>query len=197
MGFWKRGKSRPKAPRQGETGAVQAVKSSAKRSQPAPLEVKLLAMEALEADLTPQDIGELVGVSDTTITTWRKLYQEGGVSALSRRASSIAVRKQCSALEKRILDQRRAHPEHGVRRIRDDLRRQQGLSVSAEKVRTVVNEAGLGQPPPTPHRNPPSVRRFERALLSSILKEYPLRSRKMTPLGPCEGWRRETWRASA
>jgi transposase InsO family protein len=78
------------------------------------------------------------------------------------------VRQQCSALEKRILEQRRAHPEHGVRRIRDDLRRQQGLAVSAEKVRTVVNDAGLGEPPPTPHRNPPSVRRFERALPNAL-----------------------------
>jgi len=168
MGFWKRGKSRRKASHPSEVGAMPVAESVVKRSQPMPLEVKLLAMEALESDLTPQDVGELVGVTDTTITTWRKLYREGGVSALCRRASSIAVRQQCSALEKRILEQRRAHPEHGVRRIRDDLRRQQGLAVSAEKVRTVVNDAGLGQPPPIPHRNPPSVRRFERALPNAL-----------------------------
>jgi len=86
MGFWKRGKSRRKASHPSEVGAMPVAESVVKRSQPMPLEVKLLAMEALESDLTPQDVGELVGVTDTTITTWRKLYREGGVSALCRRA---------------------------------------------------------------------------------------------------------------
>jgi transposase InsO family protein len=139
-----------------------------RRSPPAPLEVKLLVMEALETDLSVKDVAEIVGVTDTTISAWRKQYQEGGVSALCRRASSIAIRRQCSELEGRILAHRREHPEHGVRRIRDDLRRNEGLEVSAEKVRTVVNEAGLGQSPPTPHRRPPRVRRFERALPNAL-----------------------------
>ena len=70
--------------------------------------------------------------------------------------------------EERILAHRREHTKHGVRRIRDELRRNDGLAVSAEKVRTVVNDAGLGNPPPTPHRRPPEVRRFERSLPNAL-----------------------------
>jgi len=72
------------------------------------------------------------------------------------------VRHQCSVLEEKIIIRRQTHPDHGVRRIRDDLRRQEGLAVSAEKIRTTVNEAGLGNAPPQPHRRPAQIRRFEK-----------------------------------
>ncbi len=108
------------------------------------------------------EIGELVGVGATTLDKWRKLYSEGGVSALRRTPSSTGVRERCKALEERIVARRSEQPDHGVRRIRDDLRREEGLSVSAEKVRTTLNEAGLGNPPPTPKPKPPRKRRVER-----------------------------------
>jgi transposase InsO family protein len=127
------------------------------------MEVKILALEALESGLSAKEVGDLVGVGFGTIHKWRKDYNESGVEGLCRKASSIAIRKQCSVLKEKIVARRRENPEHGVRRIRDDLRRQEGLEVSAEKVRTVVNDAGLGNPPPQPRRRPPGVRRFERS----------------------------------
>ena len=144
------------------TGQVQQSKKTIRRAPPVAMEVKLLAMEALEAGMTAQEIGDLLSLSGSTIHNWRAAYAEGGVLGLSRKASAKAIRNQCSVLEERIIAQRQANPDHGVRRIRDDLRRQEGLEVSAEKVRTTVNEAGLGKPPPQPHRRPPQVRRFER-----------------------------------
>jgi len=164
MSFWKRGRKRsgPRPPA-GDAGQVQKRKRSVKRSPPVAMEVKLLALEALESGLSAQEVGELVGVGSGTIHTWRKDHAEGGVEALCRKASSIAVRKQCSALEEKIVALRQAHPERGVRRIRDDLRREEGLEVSAEKVRQVVREAGLANPPPQPQRRPPGIRRFERS----------------------------------
>ncbi len=145
-----------------DTGRAQKAKKTIKRVPPVAMEVKVLAIEALATGLNAEEVGELVGVSSTTIHKWRSQYSEGGVEGLARKASSIGVRHQCSALEERIVAQRKAHPDHGVRRIRDDLRRQEGLEVSAEKVRSVVNDAGLGHAPPQPHRRPPQVRRFER-----------------------------------
>jgi transposase InsO family protein len=127
------------------------------------MEIKILALEALDSGLSADEVGELVGVGSGTIHKWRKEYAEGGVQGLCRKSSSIAIRKQCSVLEEKIVARRRENPEHGVRRIRDDLRRHEGLDVSAEKVRTVVNDAGLGNPPPEPRRRPPGVRRFERS----------------------------------
>jgi transposase InsO family protein len=151
-----------------DTGQARKTKKSVKRSPPVAMEVKVLALEALEAGLSAQEAGELVGVSSATIQKWRNLYAEGGVEALARKASSIGVRHQCSVLEERIVAERKAHPEHGVRRIRDDLRRGEGLAVSAEKVRSTVNAAGLGNAPPQARRRPPRERRFERTLPNAL-----------------------------
>jgi transposase InsO family protein len=169
MAFWKRKKRATSvAPVTADTGKAQPAKKTIRRSPPAPLEIKLLALEALDADLTPTDVAQIIGVSDATIHGWRKQYRDGGVEALYRRPSSSTVRKACAQLEERILAHRREHPEHGVRRIRDELRREEGLSVSAEKVRTTVNAAGLGHPPPGPGRRSPQVRRFERPLPNAL-----------------------------
>jgi transposase InsO family protein len=165
MTLW-RFKKKPQEP--ADTGRVGKAKKSVKRSPPVAMEVKVLALEAFEAGLSAQEVGELAGVSSATIQKWGTQYAEGGVEALARKASSIGVRHQCSVLEERIVAQRNAHPEHGVRRIRDDLRREEGLEVSAEKVRTTVNAAGLGNAPPQARRRPPTERRFERALPNAL-----------------------------
>jgi transposase len=159
MSFWKRSKRSSV----GDAGPVQKTKKSVKHSPPVAMEIKILALEALDSGLSAVEVGELVGVVSGTIDKWRKEYAEGGVQGLCRKSSSIAIRKQCSMLEEKIVARRREHPEHGVRRIRDDLRRHEGLDVSVETVRTVVNDAGLGNPPPQPRRRPPGVRRFERS----------------------------------
>jgi transposase InsO family protein len=169
MSFWKRRKrSSKQSVSAGDAGKVQKAKKSTKRSPPVAMEVKILAIEAVEAGLTGQELGEMIGVSPSTIHKWRKDYTEKGVQALCRKASSIAVRNQCSVLEEKIIAYRKANPDHGVRRIRDDLRRQEGLEVSAEKVRTVVNESGLGNPPPEPRRRSPQPRRFERSCPNAL-----------------------------
>ena len=128
------------------------------------LEVKLLAMEAREAGLTSREVARLVGVKSVTVDKWRGIYLREGEAGLRKKPASSRVRRQCKQLEERILEHRRQHPEQGVRRVRDHLRREEGLSVSAETVRGVVNEAGLGNAPPKPKRRPVQVRRFERAL---------------------------------
>jgi transposase InsO family protein len=132
------------------------------------MEVKLLAIEALESGAEKRDVAAVIGVGSSTLSKWHKQYSDGGVAGMCRRASSIAVRKQCTKLEEKILAHRQEHPEHGVRRIRDELRREDGLAVSAEKIRTVVNDAGLGNPPPKPHRRAPAPRRFERPLPNAM-----------------------------
>ncbi len=165
MSLWR---FRKKAQERADTGRAEKSKKRVKRSPPVAMEVKVLAIEALEAGLSAEEVGELAGVIPATIQKWHRQCTEGGMEALARKASSIGVRNQCSVLEERILARRKAHPEHGVRRIRDDLRREEGLLVSAEKVRTTVKEAGLGNPPPQAHRRPPGERRFERVLPNAL-----------------------------
>jgi transposase InsO family protein len=132
------------------------------------MEVKLLALEALQVGLTRAEVAEIVGVAPFTITTWQKKYDAEGLPGLYRHPSSMKARSRCAALERRITERREAHPERGVRRIRDDLRREDGLAVSAETVRKVVNEAGLGNDPVKRGPRPATPRRFERKLPNAL-----------------------------
>jgi transposase InsO family protein len=131
-------------------------------------EVKLLAVKALEVGLTPAEVSEIVGAGNSSVTTWARAFREGGVESLVRKSTSATTRRICEKLERRIEQERRENPESGVRRIRDELRRQEGLGVSAETVRRVVNDAGLGNPPVEPGRKPAGVRRFERELPNAL-----------------------------
>jgi transposase InsO family protein len=135
-----------------------------KAPQRTPLEVKLAAVAARDEGLTAREVAELTGVSPEAVEQWGQAHAQGGVAALAKKSSTASTRRLCAQLTERIEARRREHPEQGVRRIRDELRRDEGLAVSAEKVRQVVNEAGLGQAPPRPGPRPPAVRRFEREL---------------------------------
>jgi hypothetical protein len=160
MSFFRKRKKRPKPARQTETTA--AVKRP-KKQKVTPVEVKLLAIDALKAGIPPSEVCELIGLGK-----WRKLYQEGGEGALVRQATNPGTRKICSDLEKRIEQMRRDNPEAGVRRIRDELRHGPGIGVSAETVRRVLNDAGLGNPPVEKNRRPPQTRRFEKEIPNSL-----------------------------
>ena len=163
MAFWKKQKKREMTP------AVPA--GGKKRSgygNRFAVEVKLLAVRAREAGMDRGEVAKLVGANPSTIDKWLNLYQEGGPEGLMRQGAHASTRKLCEALESRIEQFRRDHPEAGVRRIRDELRREEGLGVSAETVRRVVNDAGLGRPPPASKARPPQVNRFERQVPNAL-----------------------------
>ena len=168
MGFWKRKKTQKKvvkksdiAAEKDESGADDGKKRRGGEVSYA-MEVKLLALDALEAGLSGPEVGEIIGVSDASVYQWSKRFKEDCLEGLCRRPSSPRVRHRCKQIEERIVAFRKAHPDKGVRKVRDELRRHEAVSVSAETVRQVVNEAGLGNNPPKSKRRPAQVRRFER-----------------------------------
>lgn len=142
MSFFRKRKKRQKPERESETPSRVR---HPKKGKVMPVEVKLLAIDALKAGIPPSEVCDLIGVSNSALGKWHKLYQEGGEGALVRQATNPGTRKICSDLEKRIEGIRRDNPEAGVRRIRDELRHDQGIGVSAETVRRVLNDAGLCQ----------------------------------------------------
>ena len=164
MSFILRRKKRAKPLREAEPTAVK----SPRKRKVTPVEVKILAMDALKAGMPSSEVCELIGVSSSALGKWRKLYQEGGEGALARQATNPGTRRICSDLEKRIEQMRRENPEAGVRRIRDELRHGQGIGVSAETIRRVVNDAGLGNPPVESNRRGPQSRRFEKEIPNSL-----------------------------
>ena len=133
-----------------------------------PPEVKFLVMKACQAGLTSGEISEIVGCGTSTVTAWARAYSQGGVEALVTKSTSGSTRRICEKLERMIEQHRRENPEAGVRRIRDELKREQGVEVSAETVRRVINDAGLGNPPVEAGRQPAGVRRFEKELPNAL-----------------------------
>ena len=82
----------------GATGQVQKRKKSVKRSPPVAMEVKILALEALESGLSANEVGELVGVGFGTIHKWRKDYAETGVQGLCQVGfQTTAPRRPCAS----------------------------------------------------------------------------------------------------
>ena len=76
MPFWKRRKRAAPAPTPVDTGQVQPAKKTSRRSPPVPLEVKLLALDALQTDLSVKEVADIIGVCGTTLSNWRKQYSE-------------------------------------------------------------------------------------------------------------------------
>ena len=92
MAFWNRRKRKSQDAEHADSGLVQKSKRGVKRSPPVALEVKLLAIDALESDLPPKDVAEIVGVGEGTLGKWRRQKQEGGLSALCRRDTDAGDR---------------------------------------------------------------------------------------------------------
>ena len=166
--LWKKKPSKPTA----TEPPAPSVRKRAPRKAPAkkiiPLQIKLLAVNALTEGLNSAEVAELAGVKPVSVERWRKLHQAGGEAALLGQAQDPGARKICAALEERIAQMRSKQPKAGVRRIRDELKRQDGVAVSAETVRRVVNDAGLGHSPEPGPRRPVQVRRFERDLPNAM-----------------------------
>ena len=132
------------------------------------MEIRLLSVQACEAGLTAKEVATLADVAQSTVHNWTNSYREKGLAGLARRTNSSSTRKICTVLEERIKTHRQDHPEHGVRRVRDELHRNENLTVSAETVRRVVNDADLGQSPPKAKRRPVQIRRFEKAVPNAM-----------------------------
>lgn len=163
MAFWNRSKKREEA-----LSPIIVRRGHGNSGNRFPVEVKILAARAKEAGLNRKEVADLIGSSLYTVDKWHQLYQEGGPEALLNQTSSPKTRRVCKELQHRIEARRREKPEAGVRRIRDELRRDEGVAVSAETVRKVVNEAGLGNPPAECRRKPAQERRFERAVPNAM-----------------------------
>ena len=167
MSIWKLSKptktKSPPTPKKSKT-----IQGKGRISKSVPFEVKALAMEAIVSGADRHDVAQVVGVKICTIDRWLGIFRKDGLGGLCRKPSTISASKKCALLEERIINHRQENPEHGVRRIRDELRVNDGLAISPEKIRQVVNAAGIGNPPVKPHKRPPQIRRFERSIPNAM-----------------------------
>lgn len=129
-------------------------------------EQKLLILDTWQRSGLPgNDFGVIVGLTNQTLYTWKRRFQQFGPAGLDDQArKKLPGGSKLPELTKRtILMLKKANPTWGCQRISDLLYRGPGLPASAGAVAKVLKDAGYvtEELPTKPH--PDHIRSFERA----------------------------------
>jgi transposase InsO family protein len=120
----------------------------------------------LEEGFSAELIARQMGVGQSTLSKWARLYRDQGEAGLkSKKAGPRRQRpKVAAAVKTKVVELQRRHPDLGIQKISQFLRRVLFLPVSRETVRRTLHEQQLlKKPKPQPRRNPPQPRFFERS----------------------------------
>ena len=136
-------------------------------------EERRLAVERFAAAEVPQGVfARLFGVSVRSLANWVGRYRTGGPKALETEKRGPKVGRPSSKarlsepLREVIVATQQAHPQFGLKKLRDQIRRVEGVRVSAGGIRSTLKHAGVTRESivkPKVHRKRPMIRRFERA----------------------------------
>ena len=98
--------------------------------------VKLEAEEGYSVALLCQEFG----VSGHSLYSWIKRYREAGAAGLVGRRSGPARREIPTPLQDTILETKRQHPDFGVRKVSQFLRRILSIGACPETVRRALKK---------------------------------------------------------
>ncbi len=132
-----------------------------------PLEVRRKAVQwYLEEGFSPRLIAREMKVGLSTLSHWVRLYRaqgEAGLQAKPRRPSRPRP-QVAAAVKTKVVELKRRHPDFGIQKISQFLRRMWFLPVSRETVRQTWHEQQLlKKSRRKPQRHPPQPRFFERS----------------------------------
>ena len=154
-------------PAGGGRGHYKVIKGRRVRSQGTyPVAVRLKAVKLhLENGIPPPVVAQELGICRETITDWITRYQAEGEAGLYPKSTGTRRAKIAPALRDQVIEMKQQHPDFGVQRITDTLKRWFCLGVSSDTVRQTLHTAKLMDPPtPAKHRrNVTRPRFFERA----------------------------------
>ncbi len=132
-----------------------------------PFEVRRRAVQlCLEEGFPVPQVAREMGVGRSTLTKWIRLYGDQGEAGLQSKPilRNPPRPKVAPAVKAQVIELKRRHPELGVKKISQFLRRMLFLPVSRETVRRTLHEQQLiKKPRRKPERNPPRPRFFERS----------------------------------
>lgn len=135
-------------------------------------EEKLEIIKARENNgLTLQEVSKVMGVNDSTIWKWNKLYKEGGLKALKDRTTLPPEwKRKPKLIEAKILVLKRENPKMGSKKISDQLLRFDFLKVCAETVRKILRKNKVQPVKMVKRKRQPNKRfkRFERSLPNQL-----------------------------
>jgi transposase InsO family protein len=132
-----------------------------------PFEIRRKAVQlCLEEGFPVEQVVREMGVGRSTLSKWVRVYRAQGEAGLQSQPTRRGrQRPQVAPVVKtQVVDLKRRHPDLGIQKISQFLRRVLFLPVSRETVRRTLHEHQLlKQPRPKPQRNPPQPRCFERS----------------------------------
>jgi transposase InsO family protein len=132
-----------------------------------PFEVRHKAVQlCLEEGFPVPQVAREMGVGRSTLSKWMKLYRDQGESGLRSKPvlQNVPRPKVAPAVKAQVVKLKQNHPELGVKKISQFLRRMLFLPVSRETVRRTLHEQQLiKKPRHKPKPNPPRPRFFERS----------------------------------
>ena len=132
-----------------------------------PFEVRRKAVQlCLEESFPVERVAREMGVGRSTLSKWVRLYRDQGEAGLqSKSASASRPRpKVAAAVKAEVVALKRRHPDLGIKKISQFLRRMLFLPVSRETVRRTLHQQQLlKKPRRKPPCNPPKPRFFERS----------------------------------
>jgi len=134
-------------------------------------EERRAAVEAFQKTSLPiKDFCLTWGVSMASLRDWLARYEKDGPKGLeprTRKPSKADDRRRLPEVVKAaIVAAKKSHPDFGLRKVRDALRRFLGIKVSVGSVQKTLREAGfppLAKPRRKPRHKKKPPRRFERA----------------------------------
>jgi len=129
----------------------RGVEPAHRARQPWPAELRIqLARAIVERGESGAALSKLLGISQNTLQDWAFRYRRGGPDALvAVQSTSVATRRDESGdrrteeTRRAVVKARHAHPEHGTRRIRDELGRFETVAVSEQAVRRILHTEGM------------------------------------------------------
>ena len=132
-----------------------------------PFEVRQKAVQlCLEESFPVQRVAHEMGVGFSTLSKWMRLYRDQGEAGLQSNPGRRNRQrpKVAPAVKAQVVELKRHHPDFGIKKISQFLRRMWFLAVSRETVRRTLHEQQLlKKPRRKPQRNPPKPRFFERS----------------------------------
>ncbi len=132
-----------------------------------PFEVRRKAVQlCLEEGFPVEQVARELGVGFSTLGAWVRRYRAQGEAGLQAKPTRRGRQrpKVAPVVKTQVVELKRRHPDLGIQKISQFLRRVLFLPVSRETVRRTLHEHQLlKQPRRKPPRNPPQPRFFERS----------------------------------
>jgi transposase len=132
--------------------------------------VRLYLEEEYRASLLAQELG----VSCYSIYKWAKIYKQEGEEGLKPKSRKrTRTRRMPESVAEKIVELKKAHPEHGPRRISDVLKRFFLIRTSTSSVQKTLADNGLTTKAKRKSvRNAPKPRFFERSRPNQLWAQF-------------------------